>query len=242
MKSRIALACLALSLIACGGPAGPERPKPLSHHFDEMYIAQIDMSKKAAMLKAQNEYHRARAAHMKASADLDEVKTLLSVAENERKQALLEEQSASEQMKAAEASADLNRINTAKAKLRAAELGRRAADEKVAALKAHRKYLVKHELYTEWNMYAQEARFELAKAQLAKQNSIQPKGFEYAAYESQAKTRSEKTQRSKYIADQEKEKAKAAKAKWQARKKEADRARGVPTGSSTASQATETTP
>lgn len=222
---------VAFAVSACGG-GGPEGPKPLSHHFDEMYIAQVELGEKEAVLRAQNEYQKARAAHMKAQADHKESKTLLGVAKNERKQALIEEQSAQQKYKAADDSGDMTRVNAAKASLRSAEMARRAADDKVDALVAHRKYLKKYMAYTEEEMYAQEAKFELAKARLAQQKNIRPKGFEFSVYKEQADKRSQRAQRAKLLADREREKAKAAKATWQTRKKEADRAGGVSTSSS----------
>lgn len=229
-RHAFAVALVTAHVAACGGGA-PPKPKPLSHHFDQAYVAQVPTSEQEAMLRAQNEYHKARAAFLKAEADLKESKTLLEVAKNERKQALLEEESAAQKQDAAEESADMNRINASRAGLRVAELSRRAADEKVAALKAHRAYLKKWILYTEEQMYHKEAKFELAKARLAKANNISPKGFEFANYESQARDRSKKAQRRKVVADKEKSKAAEKKKAWKTRLKEAEQARGVSSAS-----------
>ncbi len=221
----LALGSTLTAITACGG-GGESRPGPLSHHLDEMHIARIDMAERQAVFQAQNDYQVARGEQAKAIADADDNRTKISVAENERKQAELGEQSAKQKLANAEQSADLNRINNAKGELRIAEMKRRAAEQKVTALKAKRQWLKKWGLYTEENMYAQEAKYELAKARLAREKNIQPRGFRFGDYEAQAGDRSRRAQRSKAFADQEHQKFLSEKKRYEAMKAEAERAAG----------------
>lgn len=214
-----------VALMACGGGSAAG-PKPLMYHYDEVYIAQVSMDKKAGVLEAQNEYQRARAEQMKADSDLSETKTKLSVAKNERKQAVLSEESASQEKQAADSSGDMTRINQAARNMRVAELTRRAADDKVTYIKASRAYLKKLLRYRQEETYHREARYEHAKAKLGQENNIAPKGVRYENYPGQTEQRSRSAQkaRQKYAAD--KQKADDAKKAWQARIKEAKAAAG----------------
>ena len=217
------------ALCACGGSTPP--PQPLRHNFDESYIAQVGMSEREAELVAQNQYNRARTRFLKAEADFKASKTNIAVAKNARQQALSEEKSAQIRMKAAEDSGDMNRINAARAEVRAAELERRAADDKVAALVAHSNFLKAFEYYAQEEMFRQEALYELAKAKIAKKSNIRPKGFELETYKNQAEARVNKVKQRKATADAAKAKADAAKLKWTQRKREAAEARARGKGS-----------
>ncbi|HLU67777.1 MAG TPA: hypothetical protein VKZ63_15945 [Kofleriaceae bacterium] len=223
-----AFGLLSVCLIACGGGGDPG-PGPLKHHLDEQYIAAIPLEEKNAMLEAQNEYHRAKAAKMKAEADYNDAGTQLDIGKNEVKQAKLDRDSAQAKKKAAEESGDQNRINLAKRDERVASLQVTAAEKKVSALEARRTWLKKLLRYHEENTYAAEARYELAKANLAKAKNISPKGFAHQPFVEQQEDRSRRAQRAKLIADQERDKFMAKKKEWEAQKREADQARGIDT-------------
>lgn len=212
---------------ACGS-SGPSRPKPLSTTFDESFLDSVAYEKKEPIFKAQNDFQRARARFRQAESQLAEAKSMVKVANNERKQAILSEQSASEQKKTADASADMNKINAAARDHRIAELERRAADEKVEARKAEVKYLEMFALYAEEEMYHQEAKLQLARAKTARSNNIQPKGFKYPPFESQVSDRSKRAQRAKLRSDQEKKKFDDKKAKWNAAMNQVNAAKGTP--------------
>ena len=214
-----------LFVTSCGG-SGVSRPKPLTHKFDEVHLVQLDEEKKEEMFRSQNEFTRARAAHLKAEADLNEAKSMLQVAKNEQQQAKLEEKSANEKKRNAESSGDMNKINPAKKESRVAELARRAADEKINARKAQIKHLQKLELYAQEERYHKEARLEQTKARLARDNNIKPKGFAYKKFETQAQDRSKKAQRAKALADKEERKAEEKKKKWQKALKQVEGAKG----------------
>jgi len=219
------LGCLIMTLAAaCGG--GDPGPMPLAHHFDDMHIAAIPLAEKTQVIEAQNDYSLAKMEKAKAEADFAEVATELTVARNEREQALLSEKSARSKKKAAEDSSDLTRINAAAVEMRAAELARKAADEKVTWVKARRAYLAKRVRYATENMYAMEAKYEVAKARLAKAKSIRPKGFDFAAFDKQYKRRSERAQRARAVARREQKKADAKKKSWQQLAGAASRAAG----------------
>ena len=214
MRNALSTCLASLCLLGCGG-GGDAGPTPLKHHFDDMHIAAVEMGDKQPVMQTQNDYSIAKMEHAKADADYNESGTKLDVAKNERQQALLAEKSAKTEKKAADDSNDMNRVNSSAAEMRRAELARKAADEKVAYLEAQRKYLKKFVRYTEENMYAKEAKFELSKARVAKQKNIKPKGFELSVYERQYKDRSERAQRARAVADRERSKANEKKKKWQ---------------------------
>ncbi len=212
------------ALIACGG-GGDAGPVPLAHHLDDMHIAQVPIAEQQAVIQARNDYSVAKMTRAKAEADYGDSGTKLDVAKNQRKQALLEEKSARAKEKSANKSSDMNRINTAKREKHAAELSRKAADEKVDTIKLDRKYLKKWLRYTEENLYAMEAKYELSKAQLAKDKNIRPRGFAFADFQAQSRARSKRAQRAKMLSDQSKKDADARRKKWKALEKEAARMR-----------------
>jgi hypothetical protein len=211
---------------ACGG-GGPSRPKPLKTTFDESFLDAIAYEKKEPLFKTQNDFQRARAKFREAESQLAEARTMVNVAKNERKKAILDEKSAKEQKKTAESSNDMNKINPANKDHRVAELARRAADEKVAAREAEVKYLKYFTLYAEEEMYHQEARLQLERAKAARANNIQPKGFKYDPFEEQVRDRSKRAQRAKLLADREKQKADAKKAKWNQAQNQVNAAEGT---------------
>jgi hypothetical protein len=210
---------------SCGGK--DTTPKPLRHQFDDMYIASVPIEEKQAVFQAQQEHAMARAEAAKAESDFNEAGVQLDVARNERKQALIEEESAKRRKKAADDSGDMNRINAALRELRAAELLRKAADEKVDYYVRQRAYLKENIRYTKEQMYAKEAAFELAEARVAQQHNIRPRGFDLKLYEEQAKERSRLAQRARAEADRERKNAETARKRWQTTQAEADRMRGV---------------
>lgn len=223
-RSLTAVAVLGM-LVACGGGGDPG-PQPLSHHFDDYLIARVDVAEKQAVFKAQNDYHIAKGEFVTTQTRLDDNATRKDVAENEIKQARLDEDSARSRMKNAETSGDMNRVNAVKAEIRAAEVARQAAEQKVKAVKAERKYLEKLLRYTEEQMYAEEAKYELAKAEVAVAKSIRPKNFQIGDYKNQYADRSRRAQRARALADQEKASFNQEKKKHDAMKQEAQRAGG----------------
>lgn len=234
---RLAYGFALLSLIAtasaCGG-GGDEAPGPLKVHLDEAYIAQVPLDQKTAMLQAQNNYQRAKAENMKAEADYKEAGTQLDIAKNEKKQAELERQSAQRKKKDADDSGDQNRVNLAMRDVHVGDLAVQAADKKVKAAEAHRQYLKKWVRYTEENVYAAEARYELSKAKLAQSKNISPKGFKVKDYVDQETDRSHRAQRAKLISDRERDKWNQKQKDYLASQKQVDQARGVGTGTTTA--------
>lgn len=228
-------------LLACGGGGGESGPTRLSHHYDEVHIAQFSLEEKSTVLSAQNEYQRARAEQMKAEVELKESKTQLQVAKNERKQALLAEKSAAQEKKAANDSGDMNRTNRATKDQRIAELERRASDDKVTYIKKHQKHLKKLVRYRQEETYHREARYEYEKAKLGQAKNIAPKGVKYENYKGQVDLRSRRAQKAKLASEQSKQKATETKKVWQGRLQEVKQAKGGGASSSTDASTSEST-
>ena len=203
-----------LAAAACGGGGGDERAKPLAHQFDDMHIAAVPLDEKKGVVEAQNEYSLAKMKRAEVEAAYNESSTELQVAKNELQQSMIEEKSAKQRKKAADKSNDVSRINVAASELRQSQLSRKAADQKVAYLKAQRKYLKKQLNALSHEMYAKEAKYEMAKAKVAQKKNIRPPGFEYKTYEEQYRDRSEASQRAAAIAKREKQKAADKEKKW----------------------------
>lgn len=223
----LSISVLSTSLfLGCGG-GGAQGPTTLRYHYDEVHIAQFSLEEKSTVLSAQNEYQRARAEQMKVESELTEGRTAIKVAQNERKQAMLAEKSAGQEKSAATASGDMNRINRATRDQRAAELERRAADDKVTYLKTHQKYLKKLLRYRQEETYHREARYEYEKAKLGQAKNIAPKGIKYEDYKGQVDERSRRSQKAKLQSEQAKQRSVEAERSWKARIKEVEQAKGT---------------
>lgn len=206
-------------LAACGA-SGPAAPGPLKYMLDDAHIARVPSESQPKVYDAQKEYAIAKADRMNAESALNEVATELDVAKNEADSARLEENSALSKQKAAAASGDMTRKNTADRELRTAQLGRETADLKLTYLKEKREYLKVHVRWAQHNAYAKESKLELEKAKVAKANNIQPPGFVYDLFESQYKERSEAAQRAKVDADDRKKRADDKRNQWKAKEKD----------------------
>lgn len=210
---------------ACGG--GESAPGPLRHTLDDMHLASVPLSEKQTVIQAKQEYDVALMEKAKAEADYQDLQTKLEIAHNEAEQAEIAERSAITEKEAADRSADLNRKNDAERNLRAAQLGRRAADAKLTFLKAQRQWLKKLIRWGQHNAYAKQAKLELEKARIAQARNIRPAGFELGNFERQYKERSEAAQRAKHEADKDRERVTALQKEWESKVREWESARGI---------------
>jgi hypothetical protein len=214
---------------ACGG-AKDAPPAPLAMHFDDMYIAAIPLDQKQPVVQSQNDWSLAKFENAKADADLSEVSnTQLTVVRNEQKAARLSVDSALSTKKAADASADTNRINQATKDLHTAEDSVKAADERVKYFEIYRDYLKAVQRYSQENMYWRESQYELSKAQLGQKSSIAPKGVSYDDFPRQEQDRSQRTSSAKAKLDQAKQRVLSARDNWLKAQEIADRETGRPT-------------
>lgn len=222
-------AVVALSLLglaaSCGGPQDPP-PAPLSRRFEDSFLARVPLDQRNAELAAKQEYDRAVLERDKAKADYDESRVALDVAKNERDAARLDEKSAESRAKAAKDSADMTRINESDKEVKAAKAAREAADKRYDYMVAYRNWLKRLMRWTEHNMYWKEAQYELAQAKVAQQNNIQPQGFDPDAYAKQEQDRARRTADYKTKVDRDREAAMAARTKWVAIQREADKLLG----------------
>ncbi len=177
-----------LALGACGG-SSDSPPGPLAKHFDDMYIAQIPLDQKTAIVQTQNDWSLAKMQNAKAEADYNDSATTISVARNDLKASRLGVDSAISQKKSAQASNDNNRINQATKDEQVAEHLAKAAEARVKFLEAYRDYLKVVWREAQELMYWREAQYELAKSSLAKKSNIAPKGVSYDWYTQQEQER-----------------------------------------------------
>lgn len=218
-------------ILACGG-SSDQPPGPLSKHFDDMYIAAVPLDEKGSVVKTENDYSVSKMEQAKGEADYNEVTTQLSVARNDQKASHLAVDSANQQRKDAEKSADMNRINQSQIAKRNAEDLEKAAELRVKYLDTYRNYLRRYWRYTQENMYWREAQYEAAKAQIAKAKGIAPKNVTYDAFPKQQDERGKRTQSAKEKAEQDKVKAVQARDAWLKSQQLADGENGRPSPSS----------
>lgn len=191
-----------------------------------MHIARIPLDQKGAVVETQNQWSVAKMENANAEANAQEADAQLHQARNDHKAARLAVDSAISAKKSAEASADMNRINNAQKDLKAAEDAAKAAEMRVKYFEAYRSYLQRYMRYTQENMYWYEAKYENAKASLAKQNNIAPKGIVYDKFPKQMEERGNRTQKAKERAESEKQKALSARTSWLSAQQAADKLTG----------------
>jgi hypothetical protein len=216
---------MVVGLLACGG-SSDSPPGPLSKHFDDMYIAAIPLDQKTSMVQTQNDWSIGKMENAKAEADFNDASTQLEIAHNQQKAAKLGVDSAVSNKKAAEASADKNRLNDATRDLHTAEDVAKAAEARVKYIEAYRAYLQRKLRYAQENMYWREAQYESAKAQLGKKNNIAPKGVDYAEFSKQDQERQKRASSAKDRVESEKQHAMSARDNWLKAQETADREAG----------------
>lgn len=227
--SKIFAVAVIAALTACGG-SSDSAPKPLSNRYDDMYVAQVPLDQKQAIVTAQNDWSVAKMENAKAEADYNEVDAQLRVVKNDQQSAKIQIDSALQNKKMAEASNDTNKMSAAANDLRSAELAKKAADARVKYYEAYRGYLKKHMRYTQENMYWREAQYELAKAQLGQRNNVAPKGVNYDSFPKQEQDRAKRAREAQNKANSEKSKAISAREAWLREQAEADKAAGRASG------------
>jgi hypothetical protein len=222
-----AIGVTVLLAVGCGSSDSP--PKPLERKFDELHVARFTLEQKADIVKARNDWEVSRMENANAEAQIGEINNQVGIVKNEQKAAKLAVDNAVTNKKAADQSADTNRINAATQELRTAELLLRAAEARTKYFEAYRDYLKRLGRYTAENMYWREAQFELSKAKLAQANNIAPKGVQYDWYPKQEAERSKRAQVARDKEQAEKQRAQSAREGWLRAQQEADQASGRPT-------------
>jgi hypothetical protein len=222
----LVIAVLAVAeLAACGG-ASDSPPGPLAKHFDDMYLAAIPPAQQPQVVQSEHDWSFARRENAKVEADLAESATQLSIAQNDQKAARLGVDSAASTKKSAEASADTNRLNAAAKDSHTAEVVAKAADARVKYIEAYRAYLQVALRHAQENMYWREAQYELAKAQLAQNNNIAPKGVSYDTFPKQEQERNQRAASAKGRLDSAKSRATSAREDWMRAQDTANRETG----------------
>jgi hypothetical protein len=225
----IGIAALLVSTAAGCGGSSDSPPAPLQRRFDEMHVAKFTLEQKTNIQKTRQDWDIARMENANAEAQLKEIDTQVGIVKNEQKAAKLVLDNAVSNKKSAEASADTNRMNASQQELHTAELLLRAAEARTKYFEAYREYVRRLSRHTAENMYWREAQFELAKAQLAQQNNIAPKGVQYDWYPKQEAERAKRAQSAQEKASSEKQRAQGARDNWLKLQQSADQASGKPT-------------
>lgn len=187
-----------------------------------MYIARIPLEQKQSVVTTNNDYSVAKMEEATAQAQFEETDSQLHQARNDASAAKLQVDSAVSAKKSADASADTNRVNQAVKDLHTAEDALKAAQARVKYYEEYRSYMKVYWRYTQENTYWREAQFEQAKAQVAKQNNIAPKGFAFDDYPKQVDSRGKRTQSSKERSQKAKEHVMATRDNWQKMQHAAD--------------------
>jgi hypothetical protein len=221
----LAITCSITSLGGCGG-ASDSAPGPLGKRFDDMYIAAIPLDQKQSVVQSQNDWSLAKMENAKAEADLNESTTQLSIVRNDQKASKLAVESAIANKKAAEASADTNRMNQMAKELHAAEALAKAADARVKYYDAYRVYLTRVLRHAQENMYWREAQYENAKAQLGQKNGIAPKGVAFDSFPKQEQDRAKRETSSRQRVESERSRTMSARESWMRAQETADRENG----------------
>jgi hypothetical protein len=220
--------CFGFVLAACGG-SSDSPPGPLAKHFDDMYIARIPLEQKQSVVQTNNDFSVAKMEAATAQAQFEETESQLHQARNDEKAAKLEVDSAVSAKKSADASADTTRINQAVKDLHTAEDLDKAAQARVKYLEDYRNYMKVYWRYTQENQYWREAQFEQAKAQIAKQNNIAPKGVNYDDFPKQVDSRGKRTDSAKQKAQRAKEHVMGTRDNWMKLQHQADTESGKQT-------------
>jgi len=221
----ICVTIVALSITACGG-ASDSPPGPLAKHMDDMHIARIPLEKQGSVVEAQNKWAISKMENANAEANVQEADAQLHQAQNDHKAAKLAIDSAIAAKKSAEQSADMNRMNSAQKDLKSSEDSEKAAKARVQYFEAYRAYLKRYHRYTQENMYWHEAKYEAAKAAIAKSNNIAPKGVNLDDFPRQMDERGKRVNGAKTKAEGEKNKAVSARQSWLGAQATADKQTG----------------
>jgi hypothetical protein len=220
----VCISIIAVGTLACGASDSP--PGPLAKHMDDMHIARIPLAQQGAVVEAQNQWAISKMENANAEANVQEADAQSGQARNDHKAAKLAIESAKLAKQSADQSADMNRVNAAQKDLRAAEDSEKAAAARVKYFEAYRAYLKKFHRYAQENMYWREAQYENAKASIAKQNNIAPRGINLADFPKQMEERGKRTAKAKEKAEAEKGKAVSARSTWLSAQGAADKATG----------------
>lgn len=208
MSRRITLLFSILLLLgACGGS------KPIiQHRLDMEVLAPTPPEARASVAEAYRDQYRAELELAHTQFLLDDVEYELKIARAEREQvkhsqkiARLEERRNEAMFKTSLAEAASTLLNDMKKQ----DL---AHKHQIRYLKAQRSYLRKRLAHAKVAVTHAVARFELAKAQLAKERDTIPKGFKLTRFVAQEK-------RARAIADKKARRAKAAQTKARAKEK-----------------------
>lgn len=141
---------------------------------DDKMLASQTVQDKQGILAAENDHNQARAEQQKAEADLKSLDTDVGVANNERKSAKLQLDTAKLNQKSADRSGDLNRKSAAARDYQIADYGVKATDAKIDWLAKKRKWLKTTLEATGSRITATVAHRELEKAKLAHAKGIRP--------------------------------------------------------------------
>ena len=212
MKIPIQTICVlgaAALVAACGGSSDK-----LSHRFPERQLAPVPPAEQAAVADALREVYLAERTEEHLDYQLDQVKTEIKVAKNDRKRANLDRDSAKLRLESAEQVADRGSADSSRKAEQGATTTRDGMTRKLAYLEARRGFLEKQREFAAKDLRAKQARYELTKAELAKKRNIQPKGFKLGQFQAQHKRRKAAANQAQQVAAAKKQNADDLEKKW----------------------------
>lgn len=225
MQGRLKLFVFACLAIGCGGGGGESKPKPLKIRYDEALLVQVAAEQRTAADAARATWQKAQDENRKAEADYNEVNGQMNIVKNDKKSAELKLSNAKEMKK--QAGADSNKQNSAENEMRAAELGKKAAEARLKYYDAYRNFLKRWMRFTAEQMYWREAQYELAKSQVGQAAGLRRSDINYAEYGPQEAERAKRATQARDNAQSDKKHAADARETWLKVQAEADQAAGA---------------
>lgn len=174
----------ASSLIACGGNDNPT----IKHRLDMSSLAQTPPEERLPVAAAYRSQYAAEQDRAHTAFALKDSQYALKIARAKQAQGKQDQKIAELESKRSEAAFMTSLANAATKLLDRSKKDAQTQKLEISYLEAQRKYLKKYLSYTEAQVVATEAAFELAKAKLAKERGATPKDFDLAKFANQEKS------------------------------------------------------
>lgn len=173
---------IALLLYACGGSA-----PVIKHRLSMDMLSNSPADVRAPVAEAYRAHYEAKLKLDHLTFLLSDLKYALGIAKAEKSKAKQSMKIAKLESKRNALTFKVTQMNAAKSELASMAKRRDAQSMRIRYLQAQRRFLRKSIAHGKASVYHSEARFELAKAKLAKERNTIPRGFKMAAFVAQEK-------------------------------------------------------